>query len=101
MLDVRSSAFDVQEKQMIDLIAARFPSALSVPDDRRAFQIRAIDLNRSSADLIFLVAKQSVASRLTLLGRSEMKLPASPAEARLETFPNPARRNLPDSFRNG
>ena len=29
---------------------------------------------------------------LTLLGRSEAKLPASPAEAKLETFPNPARR---------
>ena len=36
-------------------------------------------------------AKKS--SGLTLLGRSEAKLPASPAEARLETFPNPARRN--------
>jgi len=31
--------------------------------------------------------------RLTLLGRSEARLPASPSEARLETFPNPARRN--------
>ena len=31
-------------------------------------------------------------SKLTLLGRSEAKIPASPAEARLETFPNPARR---------
>ena len=31
--------------------------------------------------------------RLTLLGRSEAKIPASPAEAHLETFPNPARRN--------
>ena len=29
---------------------------------------------------------------LTLLGRSEARLPASPDEARLETFPNPARR---------
>src|SRR5213075_2755002 len=35
-------------------------------------------------------AKKS--SDLTLLGRSEAKIPASPAEARLETFPNPARR---------
>src|SRR5437870_5285083 len=35
-------------------------------------------------------AKKS--SGLTLLGRSEAKVPASPAEARLETFPNPARR---------
>ena len=28
-----------------------------------------------------------------MLGRSEARIPASPAEARLETFPNPARRN--------
>jgi 7-cyano-7-deazaguanine reductase len=32
-------------------------------------------------------------SRLTLLGRSDAKLPTSPAEAKLETFPNPSRRN--------
>jgi NADPH-dependent 7-cyano-7-deazaguanine reductase QueF len=38
------------------------------------------------------VAKQSKKNGLTLLGRSEAGLPASPAEARLETFPNPARR---------
>lgn len=31
-------------------------------------------------------------SKLTLLGRSEARIPASPAEARLEIFPNPARR---------
>ena len=30
---------------------------------------------------------------LTLLGRSEARIPASPAEAQLETFPNPARRD--------
>jgi 7-cyano-7-deazaguanine reductase len=30
---------------------------------------------------------------LTLLGRSDAKIPSSPAEARLETFANPARRN--------
>jgi 7-cyano-7-deazaguanine reductase len=30
---------------------------------------------------------------LTLLGRSQARIPTSPAEARLETFPNPARRN--------
>jgi len=29
-------------------------------------------------------------SSLTLLGHSEAKLPSSPADARLETFPNPA-----------
>ena len=40
------------------------------------------------------MAKTKRAGRLTLLGRSEAKLPASPAEARLETFPNPTpRRN--------
>jgi 7-cyano-7-deazaguanine reductase len=39
------------------------------------------------------VAKTKQSRRLTLLGRSETKLPASPAEARLETFPNPARQN--------
>ena len=32
-------------------------------------------------------------SSLTLLGRSEAKIPGSPDEARFETFPNPARRN--------
>jgi len=39
------------------------------------------------------VAKIKQSRRLTLLGRSKAKLPASPAEARLETFPNPAQRN--------
>jgi len=33
------------------------------------------------------------ATRLTLLGRTGAKMPASPAQACLETFPNPARRN--------
>src|SRR5690242_13052197 len=32
-------------------------------------------------------------NQLTLLGRSEAKIPASPDQAQLETFPNPARRN--------
>src|SRR5947199_10081086 len=36
---------------------------------------------------------KSKATSLTLLGRSETKLPAGPSEARLETFPNPTRRN--------
>lgn len=36
------------------------------------------------------MAKTKPAGRLTLLGDSEAKLPASPAKARLETFPNPA-----------
>ena len=39
------------------------------------------------------MAKRKSAKRLTLLGKSETKLPASPSEARLETFPNPARRD--------
>jgi 7-cyano-7-deazaguanine reductase len=50
-----------------------------------------IDLNRPRANLATTVAKQKRADRLTLLGRSEAQLPGSPAEARLETFPNPAR----------
>jgi 7-cyano-7-deazaguanine reductase len=41
----------------------------------------------------YSVAKAKKSDRLTLLGRSEAKLPASPTKARLETFPNPARRN--------
>src|ERR1700746_1101372 len=36
---------------------------------------------------------KSKLSSLTLLGRSETKLPAAPSEARLETFPNPTKRN--------
>jgi 7-cyano-7-deazaguanine reductase len=32
--------------------------------------------------------------RLTLLGHSEARIPASPTEAQLETFPNPARRRF-------
>jgi 7-cyano-7-deazaguanine reductase len=36
---------------------------------------------------------KSKTGSLTLLGRSEIKLPQAPSEAQLETFPNPARRN--------
>jgi 7-cyano-7-deazaguanine reductase len=36
--------------------------------------------------------KRNVKPGLTLLGRSEAKLPSSPDQARLETFPNPAKR---------
>jgi 7-cyano-7-deazaguanine reductase len=39
------------------------------------------------------VTKRKKTAGLTLLGKSETRLPLSPAEARLETFPNPARRN--------
>ncbi len=38
------------------------------------------------------MAKPTSATRLTLLGRSEAGLPASPAEAKLETFPTPSKR---------
>ena len=39
------------------------------------------------------VAKRKKSAGLTLLGRSEARLPSSPTEARLEIFPNPAKRN--------
>jgi 7-cyano-7-deazaguanine reductase len=39
------------------------------------------------------VAKKAKPARLTLLGRSETRVPASPAEATLETFANPSKRN--------
>jgi 7-cyano-7-deazaguanine reductase len=39
------------------------------------------------------VAKRNKPPGLTLLGKSETRLPGSPAEAKLETFPNPAKRN--------
>ena len=38
------------------------------------------------------MAKREKKAGLTLLGRSETKLPSSPSEAKLETFPNPAKR---------
>ena len=94
MLDVRSSEFDVQEKQMIHLTADEVRRRLRrLKICAHSTKVRTIDLNRLWADFDIAVAKANRASRLTLLGRSEVKLPASPAEARLETFPNPARRN--------
>jgi len=39
------------------------------------------------------MAKRTKPRGLTLLGKGETRLPASPADARLETFPNPAKRN--------
>lgn len=42
--------------------------------------------------------KRVKGTNLTLLGRSEIKLPSAPSEARLETFPNPARRNYQIHF---
>ena len=38
------------------------------------------------------MTKPTKTAKLTLLGKSEARLPASPSEAHLETFPNPARR---------
>jgi 7-cyano-7-deazaguanine reductase len=38
------------------------------------------------------MARTKKRHHLTLLGRSEAKIPASPEQAKLETFPNPARR---------
>jgi 7-cyano-7-deazaguanine reductase len=38
------------------------------------------------------VAKKTGNKRLTLLGRSETRIPVSPSAATLETFENPARR---------
>lgn len=39
------------------------------------------------------MAKRTKTRGLTLLGKSEARLPSSPAEARLETFPNPTKRH--------
>ena len=39
------------------------------------------------------MAKRTKPRGLTLLGKSEARLPSSPAEACLETFQNPAKRN--------
>jgi 7-cyano-7-deazaguanine reductase len=39
------------------------------------------------------MAKPKASTRLTLLGRSEARIPASPSDAKLETFRNPTRRN--------
>jgi 7-cyano-7-deazaguanine reductase len=56
----------------------------------RSRKVAAIDLNRLRANFHVAVARSKRAGQLTLLGHSEAKIPASPAEARLETFPNPA-----------
>jgi 7-cyano-7-deazaguanine reductase len=47
----------------------------------------------AAKELIENMPRTKKPESLTLLGRSEAKIPSSPAEARLETFPNPARRN--------
>lgn len=44
------------------------------------------------------MARVKPSKRLTLLGRSENRVPQSPAEARLETFPNPSKRRYTINF---
>ena len=39
------------------------------------------------------MAKRTKPRGLTLLGKSQARLPGSPADAQLETFPNPAKRD--------
>jgi 7-cyano-7-deazaguanine reductase len=70
-----------------------------VPNCAHSNKPRAIDLNRLRATFDTTVAKTKRAGQLTLLGRSEVRIPASPTEARLETFRNPApRRNYQIHF---
>jgi 7-cyano-7-deazaguanine reductase len=87
MLDVGCSALDVQEKQNCTRwtpgIIRRWACA-------RSTKVGAIDLYRLKVDVAVAVAKTKRTGQLTLLGHSEVRIPASPAEARLETFPNPA-----------
>ncbi len=45
-----------------------------------------------------MTKKQKKQDGLSLLGRSETRLPASPDHATLETFPNPARRRYTIRF---
>jgi 7-cyano-7-deazaguanine reductase len=45
------------------------------------------------ARLVVPVPSAKNSKGLTLLGRSEAKIPSSPQQARLETFPNPAKRD--------
>jgi len=45
--------------------------------------------NTNNDEHSIAMARSKRAAQLTLLGRSDAKLPASPANARLETFPNP------------
>jgi 7-cyano-7-deazaguanine reductase len=63
-------------------------------NEGRSNKVAAIDLNCLWANFDVAMARTKRARQLTLLGRSEATIPASPSEAQLETFPNPApRRN--------
>jgi len=53
-------------------------------------RVAAIDLNRLRAHFDVAVTKRKRAGEFRLLGHSDATPPASPSEARLETFPNPA-----------
>jgi 7-cyano-7-deazaguanine reductase len=44
------------------------------------------------------VSRTNKRNGLSLLGRSESRIPKSPAEAKLETFPNPAKRDYSIHF---
>jgi 7-cyano-7-deazaguanine reductase len=44
------------------------------------------------------MARVKPSKRLNLLGRSETRVPQSPTEARLETFPNPSKRRYTINF---
>jgi 7-cyano-7-deazaguanine reductase len=44
------------------------------------------------------VSRTNKSNGLSLLGRSETRVPKSPTEARLETFPNPAKRDYSVHF---
>jgi 7-cyano-7-deazaguanine reductase len=66
----------------------RFSQAFDTNASTRVSGLSRVDLKRLRPTLI-AVPRTKRADRLTLLGRSEARIPASPAEARLETFPNP------------
>ena len=55
----------------------------------RIKRLYAVDRKRLRSTLL-AVAKRKRAGEFKLLGHGDVKLPASPAEAHLETFPNPA-----------
>jgi 7-cyano-7-deazaguanine reductase len=59
---------------------------------KRPSRIKAIEAAHLPA-FNAVVAKPKKSPGLTLLGNSEARLPGSPAEAQLQTFPNPAKRN--------
>ena len=77
-----------------------FAIARRVRQHARRMRYRKTRLERRAGDeLTRGVAKRKRAGELTLLGHGDAKLPASPAEARLETFPNPApKRNYDIHF---